>query len=273
MAIYVLLSFLSLSAAEKPTVPSTRTGGKTVIGHSSSFGLFHTGLEPLHRFRVTCSLDQIIRWKDTNSLDGYMSHRDTTCDSFISLSAAAAKSLQSCPTLCDPIDGSPPGSAIPRILQARTLEWVAISLSNAWKWKVKVKSLSRVRLFTTRISLSRVAFQLCEKEQLQISLGCYVSLLTIWKEWFNLTRQVSQTDRSDPKSESSALPLCSAVLYGPWCQLPAGRVPTWFLAARVIPERSRQVDLSASKSSFSLSVIINCPGHFASAFWHPPQSW
>ena len=60
--------------------------------------------------------------------------------------AAAAKSLQLCPTLCDPIDGSPPGSPVPGILQARTLEWVAISFSNAGKWKVKVKSLSRVRL-------------------------------------------------------------------------------------------------------------------------------
>ena len=63
--------------------------------------------------------------------------------------AAAAKSLQSCPTLCNPIDGSPPGSPIPGILQARILEWVAISFSNAWKWKVKVKSLSRVRLLAT----------------------------------------------------------------------------------------------------------------------------
>ena len=62
-----------------------------------------------------------------------------------SLPAAAAKSLQSCPTLCDPIDSSPPGSPIPGILQARTLEWVAISFSNAWKGKVKVKSFSRVR--------------------------------------------------------------------------------------------------------------------------------
>ena len=61
--------------------------------------------------------------------------------------AAAAKSLQSCPTLCDPIDGSPPGFPIPGFLQARTLEWVAISFSNAWKWKGKVKLLSRVRLF------------------------------------------------------------------------------------------------------------------------------
>ena len=59
--------------------------------------------------------------------------------------AAAAKSLQSCPTLCDPIDSSPPGSPVPGILQARTLEWDAISFSNAEKWKVKVKSLSRVR--------------------------------------------------------------------------------------------------------------------------------
>ena len=63
--------------------------------------------------------------------------------------AAAAKSLQSCPTLCDPIDGSQPGSPVPGILQARTLEWIAISFSNAWKWKVKVKSLSCVQLFTT----------------------------------------------------------------------------------------------------------------------------
>ena len=65
---------------------------------------------------------------------------------FIIKYAAAAKSLQSCPTLCDTIDGSPPGSPVPGILQARTLEWVAISFSNAWKWKVKVKSLSRVWL-------------------------------------------------------------------------------------------------------------------------------
>ena len=63
--------------------------------------------------------------------------------------AAAAKSLQSCPTLCDPTDGSPPGSPIPGILQARTLEWVAISFFIAWKWKVKVKSLSCVRLLAT----------------------------------------------------------------------------------------------------------------------------
>ena len=63
--------------------------------------------------------------------------------------AAAAESLQSCLTLCDPVDSSPPGSPVPGILQARTLEWVAISFSNVWKWEVKVKSLSRVWLFAT----------------------------------------------------------------------------------------------------------------------------
>ena len=62
---------------------------------------------------------------------------------------AAAKSFQSCLTLCDPWDCSPPGSPVPGILQARTLEWVAISFSNAWKWKLKVKSLSRGRLSAT----------------------------------------------------------------------------------------------------------------------------
>ena len=67
----------------------------------------------------------------------------------IAAAAAAAKSLQSCPTLCNPMNCSPPGSSVHGILQARTMEWVAISSSNAWKWKVKVKSLSRVQLLAT----------------------------------------------------------------------------------------------------------------------------
>ena len=67
----------------------------------------------------------------------------------LAAAAAAAKSLQSCLTLYDPIDGSPPGSLVPGILQVRTLEWVAIAFSSAWKWKVKVKSLSRVWLQAT----------------------------------------------------------------------------------------------------------------------------
>ena len=67
----------------------------------------------------------------------------------IKKAAAAAKLLQSFPTLCDPTDDSPPGSPVPGILQARTLEWVAISFSNTWKWKVKVKWLSHVRLLAS----------------------------------------------------------------------------------------------------------------------------
>jgi len=69
--------------------------------------------------------------------------------------AAAAKLLQSFLTLCNPIDGSPPGSSVPGILQARTLEWVAISFSSAWKWKVKVKSFSHVRLSRTEVVLGK----------------------------------------------------------------------------------------------------------------------
>ena len=78
-----------------------------------------------------------------------VSHCQITALSIFAAAAAAAKSLQSCPTLCDPIDGSSPGSPIPGILQARTLEWVAISFSNIWKWKVKVKSLSHIQLLAT----------------------------------------------------------------------------------------------------------------------------
>ena len=71
--------------------------------------------------------------------------------------AEAAKSLQLCPTLCNPIDGSPSGSPVPGILQARTLEWVAISFSKAWKWKMKVKLLSHVWLFMTPWSAAHQA--------------------------------------------------------------------------------------------------------------------
>ena len=80
---------------------------------------------------------------------GFFTSWATRLSPVVCYSAAAAKSLQSCPTLWDPIDGSPPGSAVPGILQARTLEWVAVSFSNAWKWKVKVKSPSHVQLSVT----------------------------------------------------------------------------------------------------------------------------
>ena len=84
--------------------------------------------------RMILELEEL--WVDTKSL-GLMT------------AAAAAKSLQSCSTLCNPTDGSLPGSPVPGILQARTLEWVAISFSNAWKWKVKMKLLSRDWLLMT----------------------------------------------------------------------------------------------------------------------------
>ena len=105
----------------------------------------------------------LLLWrKAMTNLDSILKSRDTTFPTKVCLVKAmvfpvvmygcqswtikkAAKSLQSCPTLYDPIDGSPPGFPIPGILQARTLEWVAISYSNAWKWKVKVKSLIRVQ--------------------------------------------------------------------------------------------------------------------------------
>ena len=104
--------------------------------------------------------------------------------------AAAAKSLQSCLTLCDPIDGSLPGSPIPGILQARTLEWIAISFSKAWKWKVKVKSRSCVRLFAPAkcvpervlTSLSFIVVQLLSRVWFFATLwtaACQVSLTSL----------------------------------------------------------------------------------------------
>ena len=83
---------------------------------------------PLRKWHLSLIFNQkwqLIRWREWGKCMA-MAH---------AAAAAAAKSLQSCPTLCDPIDGSPPGSPVPGILQARTLEWVAISFSNAWKWK------------------------------------------------------------------------------------------------------------------------------------------
>ena len=79
-----------------------------------------------------------------------------TVASYLFAAAAAAKSLQLCVTLCDLLDGSPPGSSVPGILQARTLEWVAVSFSSAWKWKVKVKSLSHVQLLATPWTVGRL---------------------------------------------------------------------------------------------------------------------
>ena len=140
------------------------------------------------------------------------------------MTAAAAKSLQSCPTLCDPIDGSPAGSLVPGILQARTLEWVAISFSNAWKWKVKVKSESEVAqscptisdpmdcslpgssvhgIFQARVlEWGAIAFSLCmtrwKKKQTSLQLTESLSLILYKKTPLNtyyarLTCKISQS--------------------------------------------------------------------------------
>ena len=100
--------------------------------------LLQVAQEPIvNHSMVVCHLKLIGKVKKLNKCEPHAA------------ATAAAKSLQLCPSLCDPIDGSPPGSPVPGILQARTLEWVAISFSNAWKWKLKVKSLSHVWLLAT----------------------------------------------------------------------------------------------------------------------------
>ena len=98
-------------------------------------------------------------------------------DSFIA--AATAKSFQSCLTLCNPIDGSPPGSPVPGILQARTLEWVAISFSNAWKWKVKMKSLSHVRPSVTPWTAAHQAPPSMGVSRQEYWSGCHFLLWTV----------------------------------------------------------------------------------------------
>ena len=131
---------------------------KWLSGKESACQCKRWRFDPLAR-KIPCSR----KWQPTpvflpgkfhgqKSVEGYSpeGHREldtTELTEHTAAAAAAAKSLQLCPTLCDPIDGSPSGSPIPGILQVRTLEWVAISFSNAWKWKLKVKLLSHVRLF------------------------------------------------------------------------------------------------------------------------------
>ena len=114
--------------------------------------------------------------------------------SLITAAPASAKSLQSCPSLCNPVDGSPPGSPIPGILQARTLEWVAISFSSAGKWKVKVKSLSRVRLLATPWSAAHLA-------PLQIKARRYhlipIRMTYYWKQKTKQTNKKQKTTEVD----------------------------------------------------------------------------
>ena len=109
--------------------------------------------------------------------------------------ATAAKLLQSCLTLCDPIDSSPLGSAVPGILQARTLEWVAISFSNAWKWKVKLKSLSRVRLLATPWTAAYQAPPSMGFSRQEYGVGCHY-LLRIFCTIFSNTTSLLESKLS-----------------------------------------------------------------------------
>ena len=117
------------------------------------------------------------------------------------VAAAAAKSLQSCPTLCDPTDGSPPGSPVTGILQERTLEWVAISFSSAWKWKVNVKSLSCVWLFATPWTAAYQAppsmgFSMQEYWKILKRQGCHCLLWWALKNWCFQTVVLKKTPES-----------------------------------------------------------------------------
>ena len=129
--------------------------------------------------------------------------------------AAAAKLLQSCLTLCNPIDGSPSGSTIPGILQARTLEWVAISFSNAWKWKVKVKLLSRVRLLGIPWTAAHQA-----PASMGFSRQEYCSGVPL---------PSPQKRAAAAKSHQSCLTLCDPI-YGS----PSGSSVPWILQARTL---------------------------------------
>ena len=124
---------------------------------------------------------------------------------------AAAKSLQSCPTLCDPIDSSPPGSAIPGILHERTLEWVAIPFSNAWKWKVKVKLLSRVRLLATPWTAAYQAPLSMDFPGKSTGVGCHCLLRPMLEVSRNTQSGVYNENKVKVSVAHLCLTLCDAM--------------------------------------------------------------
>ena len=137
-------------------------------------------MEPLHWLNQKTQRKKKRRW-GVEDLNRHFSKEDIQrankhmkrCSTSLTL---AAKSLQSCLTLCDATDGSPPGSPVPGILQARALEWVAISFSSAWKWKGKVKSLSRARLFATPWTAARQAPRPWDFPGESTGVGCHCLL-------------------------------------------------------------------------------------------------
>ena len=127
-------------------------------------------------------------------------------DFTLTAASAAAKSLQSCPTLCDPIDSNPPGSPVPGILQTRTREWVAISFSNAWKWKVKVKSLSRVWPSATPWTAAYQAPPSMGFSRQEYWSGIPLPSPLLWLLFRNLTSEYSLGRRIASKRKGSKMP-------------------------------------------------------------------
>ena len=142
--------FLGSSAGKESTCNAGDPGSILGLGKSpgdrNSYPLQYSGLKNFMDCIIVHGVTKTWTWR---SLSLFLCTANCINYVYVYAAAAAAKSLQSCLTLCDPIDGSPPGSPVPGILQARTLEWVAISFSSSWKWKVKVKSLSSVQLLAT----------------------------------------------------------------------------------------------------------------------------
>ena len=146
--------------------------------------------------------------------------------------AAAAKLLQSCPTLCDPTDGSPPGLPVPGILQARTLEWFAISFSNAWKWKVKVKSLSRVQLLATPWTAAHQALPPMDFPGKSTGVAQSLSCVWLFATPWTTARQASLSLTISQKCSNSC-PLSQ------WCHPGVGGVCSFF--GSVLPQLKFEV--------------------------------
>ena len=157
--------------------------------------------------------------------------------------AAAAKSLQSCLTLCDPIDGSPPGSPVPGILQARTLEWVAISFSNAWKWKVNEVAQSCPTL-SDPVDCSPPGSSVHRILQARTLEWVASSLSNAWK-WKVKVKSLSRSDFSRPR----------------------GLQPTRLLRPWDFPGKSTGLGCHCLLQN-NITVSINCPNN---ALQSPPR--
>ena len=197
----------------------------------------------------------------------------------------AAKSLQLCPTLRDPIDGSPPGSPIPGILQARTLEWVAISFSNAWKWKVKVKLLSRVRLLATPWTGAYQPPPSMGFSRQSTGVGCHCLLphhfptgnqvqLTrkdIIKYWMNkLMLGTQYVWYWVPSAAAKSLQLCPT-LYDPMdCSLPGSSIHG-ILQARVLEWGA--IAFSDGAPNIHLFIQYLIISFLVSCAWFPMGKW